>query len=131
MVPNREIISFLKDKSPDAGFVDKLKIRYRPLVCPLGKLMEFVSPGDKVFDVGCGSGQFALLLNQFTQVGQVTGVEISERLVMNARRLFSLEKKAVPASFEVYDGKTFPPSLGSAYVVFLIDVLHHVPKSAQ
>src|ERR1041384_4644259 len=101
MVSNKEIISFLKSKSTNSGFVDTLKIRYRPLVCPFDELFNFVRPGMRVCDVGCGSGQFLLLLNRFTHASSFYGIEIHERLIRNARALFASEKNAKPAEFEV------------------------------
>jgi len=131
MVSNKEIVAFLKSKSAGAGFIDTLKIRYRPLICPFGPLFEFVQPGDRVCDIGCGSGQFALLLNRFTPVKEILGLEISERLVNNAQQLFAAEKDSKPHRFEVYDGKTFPDRLKEYDLLFLVDVLHHVPPAAQ
>ncbi len=131
MITNAEIVRFLKSKSHTGGFVDGLKIRYRPLVCPFPELFAFVKPGDKVGDVGCGSGQFALLLNKFTPVAEIFGIEISQRLVDNANTLFSSEEKKVPCRFEVYDGKTFPAKLRDCNLIFMIDVLHHIPAELQ
>lgn len=131
MVSNKEIVSFLKSKSTGAGFIDTLKIRYRPLICPFTDLFPFVKEGDKVGDIGCGSGQFALLLNKFTPMKEVFGVEISERLVKNARELFASEPGSRPHRFEVYDGKHFPPEMRECTLFFLIDVLHHVPPAGQ
>lgn len=131
MVANSEIIAFLKSKSAGAGFIDTLKIRYRPLICPFGELFRFVQEGDTVCDIGCGSGQFSLLLAHFTPVKKILGLEISERLVKNARSLFDAEKNPVENTFEVYDGKTFPDALKQYDLLFLIDVLHHVPGEDQ
>lgn len=131
MVTNAEIIRFLKSKSIAGSFVDGLKIRYRPLVCPFQALFAFVQPGDKVVDIGCGSGQFCLLLNKFTPVGSLYGIEITERLISNAKTLFASEAGAKPHAFEVYNGTDFPARVGEGNLVYLIDVLHHVPKPLQ
>ena len=40
-------------------------------------------------DVGCGSGQFLLLLTEFAEPQEVFGIEISDKLIDNAQRLFS------------------------------------------
>lgn len=131
MVSNSEIVRFLKSKSHKGGFIDGLKIRYRPFVCPFQDLFGLVKPGDRVGDIGCGSGQFALLLNKFTSPEQIFGIEISQRLIDNANSLFGSEEKKVPYRFEVYDGKTFPSQLKDCNLIFMIDVLHHIPAEVQ
>ncbi|RQO30700.1 hypothetical protein DBR32_08190 [Taibaiella sp. KBW10] len=129
-ITNPAIISFLKEKYQSTGFIDGLKIRYRSLICPFVELLAEVKPGEKVGDIGCGSGQFLLLVSRFTKAGKVFGIEIEPRLIANARNLFSTypEEKYV---FDTYDGMHFPQALSEMDVIFLIDVLHHVPKALQ
>lgn len=127
---NAAIIQFLKSKILSAGFIDGLKIKYRSLICPFISLIQTVKHGEKAGDVGCGSGQFLLLLTEFAQPSYLYGIEISKKLIDNANNLFggfSKEKYA----FEQYDGVHFPAALAEMDVLFLIDVLHHVPKKNQ
>jgi SAM-dependent methyltransferase len=127
---NRAIIRFLKKTYKGAGFIDSLKIKYRSLICPFISLIKKVQPGEKVGDVGCGSGQFLLLLSEFAQPFYLYGIEISKKLINNAQNLFS----NLPGHnyyFSEYDGKNFPAELGDMDTIFLIDVLHHVPKKRQ
>ena len=129
-ITNRAIISFLKEKEFSAGFIDSLKIKYRSLICPFIDLLEKVQPGDKVGDVGCGNGQFLLLVSEFTQPSYLFGIEIFDRLIINARKLFTGVTNC-PSEFLLYDGKNFPEELQEMDVVFLIDVIHHVPVIQQ
>lgn len=127
---NRAIIHFLKKANKRTGFIDGLKIKYRSLICPFISLIRKVQPGEKVGDVGCGSGQFLLLINEFAQPGYSYGIEISGKLINNAQNLF----KNLPGHrylFSEYDGENFPARLGEMDTVFLIDVLHHVPRKKQ
>jgi 2-polyprenyl-3-methyl-5-hydroxy-6-metoxy-1,4-benzoquinol methylase len=129
-ISNPAIIQFLKEQYPSTGFIDGLKIRYRSLICPFINLIGLVKPGEKVGDVGCGSGQFLLLLSRFAQPSFLYGIEIAQRLIDNANALFSPQ----PASgygFSTYDGIHFPEKLRDMDRIFLIDVLHHVPKQQQ
>lgn len=129
-INNPAIIGFLKSKFKSAGFIDSLKIKYRSLICPFISLIKMVQPGEKVGDVGCGSGQFLLLVSEFAKPSYLYGIEISSRLVSNANNLFS----SIPDSnhlFEEYDGTTFPDELTKMDIIYLIDVLHHVPKKMQ
>lgn len=129
-VTNDAIIKVLKEKYPSTGFIDGLKIKYRSLICPFISLIDMVKPGEKAGDVGCGSGQFLLLLSEFTKAGYLYGIEITPRLVDNANRLFANQPQG-SYSFSTYDGNHFPQMLGEMDVIFLIDVLHHVPKGNQ
>lgn len=129
-ITNSAIIKFLKEKEFSAGFIDSLKIKYRSLICPFIDLLQRIKPGDKVGDIGCGNGQFLLLVSEFTQPGYLFGIEIFDRLVINARKLFEGFTKC-PNEFLVYDGKVFPDKLGEMDIVFLIDVIHHVPVKQQ
>lgn len=129
-VSDPAIIHFLKNKFKSAGFIDGLKIKYRSLICPFISLIKMVQPGEKVGDVGCGSGQFLLLLSEFSPASCLFGIEISRKLINNANNLF----QDMPGSlykFKEYDGQKFPEELSEMDVIFLIDVLHHVPKQLQ
>jgi SAM-dependent methyltransferase len=129
---NKDLLAYLKSLDFHAGFVDRLKVYYRPMVCPFVELIGLVREGEKVGDIGCGSGQFALLLAHFSKPSFVFGIEISERLVNNARQLF--EKYVEPGTtyaFEVFDGVSFPDRIRELDILFLNDVLHHVPPKAQ
>lgn len=125
-ITNRAIIKFLKSKFKTASFVDGLKIKYRSLICPFIPLLKMIEPGDQVADVGCGSGQFLLLASEFANPQSVYGVEISDKLIDNARTLFADMPKGF-YHFEKFDGVTFPARLAEVDIIFLIDVLHHVP----
>lgn len=127
---NKEIIKFLKKSYNGSGFIDGLKIKYRSLICPFISLINMVEPGDKVGDIGCGSGQFLLLVNQFAKPSFSFGIEISEKLIDNANQLFR-KAKSKNFHFQVYDGVYFPKEIGDMDIIFLIDVLHHVPKEQQ
>lgn len=127
---NRAIILFLKKTYKGTGFIDSLKIKYRSLICPFISLIKKVQPGEKVGDVGCGSGQFLLLLSEFAQPSYLYGIEISRKLISNAQNLFG----NLPGGnylFTEYDGRNFPAALSNMDTIFLIDVLHHVPKKSQ
>ncbi len=129
-ITNPAIISFLKEKYKGAGFIDSLKIKYRSLICPFISLIQMVKPGEKAGDIGCGSGQFLLLLSRFARPSYLFGIEITQRLIDNANRLFS-DQPADSYGFSTYDGVTFPERIKEMDVVFLVDVLHHVPKKHQ
>lgn len=127
---NRQIVKYLEETKFSAGLFDTLKVKYRTYICPFADLIGLIQPGDRVGDVGCGSGQFLLLAQQFAKPSRVFGIEITIRLIENAHQLFKA-KTSIPNKFEVYDGIHFPEELASMDITFLIDVLHHVPRSAR
>lgn len=127
---NKMIMRFLGKKHFNAGFFDSLKIKYRSLICPYISLIKKVNDGEKVGDIGCGSGQLLLLLSEFARPSYLLGIEIKERLIKNAKILFS-QTGWKHYKFEVYDGEHFPNQLEEMDTVFLVDVLHHVPRKKQ
>src|SRR5690349_14177090 len=130
-VSNSEIVSFLSSRVGTAGFVDKLKIRYRKYICPFNRLLEYADGKSSVFDVGCGSGQFCSIVAQFTSVRKIMGIEIDDRLLKNAREInrdFEITDKL---RFAKFDGTNIPAELAEYDLVYLIDVIHHIPVANQ
>ena len=124
------LVSFLKNQNAKAPFLDKLKIVYRPYICPFDKLLMLVNDKDTVFDIGCGSGQFALLLAEFCIPKFIRGIEISPGLIENANAL--LKNHNYPNHhFSVFDGSSLPDEINTSDFIFMIDVLHHIPKYSQ
>ena len=130
MITNKEIIRFLTSTTINASFVDKLKIKYRPIICPFSILLGYAKENKTVFDIGCGSGQFCALVAKFTNVRKIMGIEINERLVNNAR-IVNKQFKNKELMFEVFDGEIIPNQLSEYDLVYMIDVYHHIPKTYQ
>lgn len=127
---NKDIIEFLSDTNFSGGLFDTLKIKYRTYICPFTDLIQMVKAGEKVGDIGCGSGQFLLLVSEFAAApAEVFGIEIEQRLINNAKTLF--KDRSVKSTFETFDGIHFPEKVSEMDVLFLIDVIHHVPKNNQ
>lgn len=125
---NAELVDFLSSVTPDTTLLQKLKIRYRPYICPFDELLEYARHVSSVFDVGCGSGQFCALVARFADVERIKGIEIDPSLIedgISISRAFPHDKKL---AFEVYDGTTIPQDVAEYDLVFMIDVLHHLPK---
>jgi 2-polyprenyl-3-methyl-5-hydroxy-6-metoxy-1,4-benzoquinol methylase len=131
MIKQSDILTFLKSKSLNLNLIDRLKVNYRPLICPFDILLKYVDQNKSVFDIGCGSGQFCALIAKFTSATIVHGIEISETLVSNAKAINQEFKNEKKITFEVFDGKTIPIEIQKFSIVYMIDVLHHVPKNSQ
>ncbi len=127
---NKDLLNFLRSLQFSSGFFDRLKVYYRPIICPFVELIELAEGANKIGDIGCGSGQFCLLLDHFAKPASIYGIEISDRLVNNANQLFSKYSKT-QYKFEQYDGVKFPNAVSEMDLLFLNDVLHHVPPANQ
>lgn len=132
MISNKQIIHFLSEKNANAGFIDTLKIKYRPFICPFDKLLTYAENKKSIFDIGCGSGQFLSLVGKFIpDVNRLEGIEIDERLVKNARVLTEEFRETKTFNFQKFDGKSIPDNIADFELIYLIDVIHHVPKESQ
>jgi demethylmenaquinone methyltransferase/2-methoxy-6-polyprenyl-1,4-benzoquinol methylase len=109
-----------------AGRLDKLKDR----------IASFVNPGDRVLDIGCGTGTLALRL--LRRGARVTGLDMSEHMIQVARQyadkeqlganlelikdsVTQLRKHAQPGAFDCIVCTMVLGELSSDYVKFVFD----------
>lgn len=126
-VSNSEVVKFLATTTANATFLQRLKIQYRPYVCPFDELLTYAKDAKRVYDIGCGSGQFCSLVAQFTDAQDIYGIEIDDALIRNAKHInkrFATQKKV---AFSTFDGTTIPDNIKKYDLVYLIDVYHHIP----
>jgi len=105
---------------------------WRPYICPFETLIAHANNGSRVLDIGCGSG---LLLNLMAGLGLVfegVGFDVSQAAItlaqMAARQSCRLNARAT-LSLERVEVDAWPD--GTFDVVFLVDVLHHIPPVSQ
>ncbi len=79
-------------------------------------IASHLRPGDRLLDIGCGSGQLAALLYERVRDLGITGVETLVR-----------EGTQIPVTH--YDGRRLPFPGGSFDVSILVDVLHHADNA--
>lgn len=128
---NRQLIEHLRTQNPeDAGLIDRVKIAYRPLICPFDDLLASIPEHSSVFDIGCGSGMFLSLVKAFRNPAKLGGIEISESLISNAHALLGADSD-VNTSLTVFDGKELPSNISAYGYIFMIDVYHHIPPNQQ
>jgi ubiquinone/menaquinone biosynthesis C-methylase UbiE len=89
-----------------------------------------LQPGEKVLDVGCGTGTLAVAAwRKVRPEGEVTGVDASPEMVELARR--KAKKNGAGAQFKVapIEGLPFPD--GSFDAVLSTFMLHHLPDDLK
>ncbi|WP_198029497.1 bifunctional 2-polyprenyl-6-hydroxyphenol methylase/3-demethylubiquinol 3-O-methyltransferase UbiG [Bradyrhizobium sp. WSM3983] len=110
---------------PSAGFLQRIKIRHRPDVCPPWPLFEHIPQGASVLDIGCGVGWHLVTLAALGRISSGYGADVSSKAVGQA----ALAAKNYPLSdltFQVIDSIDDVPQ-EQFDVVMMIDVMHHVP----
>lgn len=130
-VTNSEIVNFLSKTTANATFIQKLKIKYRPYVCPFDELLSYAKPSDKVYDIGCGSGQFCALVANFTKVKTIKGIEVDKHLVNNAKEIMNSLKKKKSVEFSYFNGTKVPSDIANYDLIYMIDVYHHIPTDIR
>lgn len=125
----KELSSYLASLHNNASQLDKLKIIYRPYICPFNSLINDCKDSEKILDVGCGSGQFLLLLSKYTNAVKLGGIEISPILINNAKELLSQNKTEF--QIEIYDGINIPDFVYEFDTLTLVDVFHHIKRERQ
>ena len=93
-------------------------------------LAAVVSPGDRVLDVGCGTGATTRIAARLASRGHAVGVDISAPLLRTAQKLTAAEK--VPnASYRVADAQVHPfPPCGYDVIVSRGGVLSFADPAA-
>jgi len=81
---------------------------------------DYVEPGDKVLDLGCGNGRFFEVLKD-KRVDYI-GVDFSEKLIEIAKKRFP------EAKFLVADALNLPFPNNFFDKVYTISVFHHIPS---
>jgi ubiquinone/menaquinone biosynthesis C-methylase UbiE len=111
----------------DADAYEKLMGRWsRQLALPF---LDFVgsADGERVLDVGCGTGHLAFAVTRRTGAGEVRGIDLAEPYIAHARR-HNQDPRIV---FEVGDACALPfPDRHFDRVLSLL-VLHFVPDTAK
>lgn len=126
-----QLSAYLKSKTSGIRPAIRFLMINRPRICPFDDLLALLPQGRRVLDIGCGHGAFLLLLARYREPSHLLGLDINPAAVRCARRLLARCPFAESYGVETYDGLRLPSSVQTAEYVFLIDVLHHVPKVSQ
>lgn len=129
---NRDLKAAAKRLYASASWGTRAKQAMRPYICPFTRLLEFIPPGSRVLDIGCGAGLLLALAADSRDLGPSVGFDSSGPAIavaeLAATRLAAAGKTA--PTFVHLDVRD-PWPAGTFDVVAMIDVLHHVPVVAQ
>jgi len=89
-----------------------------------------VSPGDQVLDVGCGTGELAMLaMRRVGAQGAVHGIDAGEEMVARARQ--KAVRESLGVTFDVATAQALPFPDGGFDVVLCTMMIHHLPRSGR
>jgi len=90
------------------------------------RTLSLVKPGDKVLDVGCGSGRLTMAAQKWTgPEGEVVGIDPAPEMIQVARH--NAERAGLRAKFELGLVEAIPFPDGTFDVVLNRLMLHHLP----
>lgn len=129
----RRLSAIAKTIYTDGPLMLRKKQHWRPYVCPLERLIGHVHKGSRVLDIGCGGGLLLNLVAEFDFEFEGFGFDVSRCSIEVAKRAAAERAVALTKaklSFECLEIDSVWPA-GTFDVVFLVDVLHHVPAASQ
>ena len=130
--PDEEVRSFyrnyhdaIQDKRLDSPYPLRRYVHRAIQETTLESVREFVKPGARILDAGCGEGSLVLTMaDAFSQDNvSVTGVDLSEPNLSAGRRRAGRE-----VSFQVADVEVLPFADDSFDIVVSSHVLEHLPN---
>jgi ubiquinone/menaquinone biosynthesis C-methylase UbiE len=88
-----------------------------------------IQPGNSVLDVGCGTGEVALLAKTRTQAGKVYGIDPAPEMIAVARSKATRKKLEIDFRVGVIESLPFPDA--SIDVVTSSLMMHHLPDDLK
>ena len=88
-----------------------------------------IHPGDSVLDVGCGTGEVALLASTRTQAGRVHGIDPAPEMIAVAKGKAARKRLDVDFRVGVIEALPFPDA--SLDVVTSSLMMHHLPEELK
>jgi 2-polyprenyl-3-methyl-5-hydroxy-6-metoxy-1,4-benzoquinol methylase len=103
---------------------------WRPFVCPFDVVMQEVTPGSFVLDIGCGGGLLLGALASTKRISGGVGFDFSPDAIRVAVAMVGALKFDSGLTFQQLSALDHWPE-GPYTAVTLVDVMHHVPVGSQ
>jgi cyclopropane fatty-acyl-phospholipid synthase-like methyltransferase len=113
----------------NAPFLQRSLIKARPWICPWEPLLEAVPEGSHVFDIGCGTGLYLMMLAESGKIEKGLGRDINLP-ALEAARSAAQKRGHEGLNFEQASSVEDWPS-EKFDVVSAIDLFHHIPPDLQ
>jgi demethylmenaquinone methyltransferase/2-methoxy-6-polyprenyl-1,4-benzoquinol methylase/phosphoethanolamine N-methyltransferase len=88
-----------------------------------------IKPGDRVLDVGCGTGEVTLLAKTRTKGGQVYGIDPAPEMIAAARK--KAGRRGLEVDFRVGVIESLPFEESTMDVVTSSLMMHHLPEDLK
>jgi SAM-dependent methyltransferase len=111
----------------NADHYEQLMGRWSRRLAPLLIRFSGLSDGDRVLDMGCGTGSLILTLPDFANIASATGIDLTEPYIMAARA----RNTDLRLTFDVGDARALPYPDSSFDRAFSLLVLHFIPEARK
>jgi ubiquinone/menaquinone biosynthesis C-methylase UbiE len=88
-----------------------------------------ISPGDRVLEIGCGTGNLAILIKRLNPAAQVVGIDPDPKALARAR--WKAQRRGTEIQFDQGFSEELPYPDASFDRVFSAFMLHHVRPDAK
>ena len=100
----------------------KIYNKLRPLIIPISLIEKFVPENGMIIDIGCGYGTFASYLAKKSENRNVIGIDISEKRIEQANKLYQDLSNLKFICKDINDA-----DIPKANAITAIDIIHHIP----
>src|SRR5829696_1174110 len=111
----------------DADAYDRLMGRWSRRLAPLLIGFGGLADGERVLDVGCGTGSLTFALPAFASLTGVTGIDSTEPFITAARA----RNTNLRIAFDLGDARALPYADASFHRAYSSLVLHFIPDTAK
>lgn len=130
MTARSDVSAALADVLSDGPWLRRTLQQWRPYICPFEVLVDAVPERARVFDIGCGSGLWLLLLAKTGRLREGVGFDLEGAAIEYANQAKRRVATGSALTF-IHADNSFQWPVGEFDVVTMVDVMHHVRPEDQ